>query len=192
MNLELLDGTVLPCYPTDRPGKPVSDKLSIDTSGEYLAAKCQPKVATQQSPMETAKRFLDNIALFLSHEEKILSDSRIFLAPVPIQNGLAYTGTSGFLNPTLGIYVEWWRHFHRESHDMEGNPIWFISGSPLSGCHACSSVNINDGTTSECKLSGGFIETWRSFMDVNNRYNEAKAQAKAYSLDEAIEILSRS
>lgn len=191
MNIELLNGTILPCYPKDKPSKPISGALSIDTTGEYLSTSSQPKVIQRQSPLELATPFLDCIALFFSHHEQILSDSRLFLTPVPIQNGLAYTGISGFLNPTLGIYIEWWQHFYNESHDKDGNPIWFISGSPLSGSHACASVNMDGVSLSRCHLQGSFMKTWHSFMDVNNRYNEAKANAEAYSLSESIEILSK-
>lgn len=28
-----------------------------------------------------------------------------------VTNNLAYTGTSGFRNATLGVYVEWWLSF---------------------------------------------------------------------------------
>ena len=39
-----------------------------------------------------------------------MQDSLMFLAPVAAENVLAYTGTSGFRNPTLGVYLEWWVH----------------------------------------------------------------------------------
>ena len=52
------------------------------------------------------KLFLNNAFLFLKNKDRIMSDSRMFLCPVPIQNELAYTGTSGFHHPALGVYLE--------------------------------------------------------------------------------------
>jgi len=37
----------------------------------------------------------------------------MFLCPIYMQSGLAYTGSSGFEKPTLGIYIEWWRGIGR-------------------------------------------------------------------------------
>lgn len=190
MTIELLDGTILTCRLKDTPGEPISGNLSIDTTGEYLSVGGNPTPSKRRPQTELVRQFLDHIMLFCSNIERILSDSRLFLTPVPVQNGLAFTGTSGFLSPTLGVYAEWWHHNHNESHDKENNPIWFITGSPLSGSHACSSITPDGSTISCCKLQGAFSNTWRSFMEINNRYNDAKAQCEACSLDEAIRILS--
>lgn len=35
----------------------------------------------------------------------------MFLAPVNIDNGLAYIGTSPSRHPTLGVYLKWWHHY---------------------------------------------------------------------------------
>ena len=71
----------------------------------------------------------------------------------------------------------------------KGRPIWFVSGSPLSGSHACSSVD------SKCKthksvLNGRFRDVWRSFVEVNTRYDEAKSRFMAYSLEKVIFLLN--
>ena len=41
------------------------------------------------------KLFLQYAHRLIGESDKIMADSRMFLAPVPIRNGLAYTGTSG-------------------------------------------------------------------------------------------------
>ena len=53
-------------------------------------------------------------AFFLyEHKEQILADSRMSLTPLPFENNLAYTGTSGLRNATLGVYLEWWDECER-------------------------------------------------------------------------------
>lgn len=188
--ITLINGAVLKCYLREEATDIPSSELSIDKSGEYLSScGIRVKQTKQLSPYECAKPMLDNIALILDNAERILSDSRMFLAPLQIQNGFAYTGISGFLRPTLGVYVEWWKEYYKESHDKDGNPIWFISGSPLSGCHACSSVLKDGSKTKKCDLQTTLLAVGHSFATVNNRYNEAKAKCCAYTFDQVIEIL---
>lgn len=188
--IKLIDGRDLVCYRKgDENVRIVPDELSIDTSGEYFRMNQIPLTAQESMNREAERQynhhlFTENAWLFLEHAEEILSDSRMFLAPVNIQNGLAYTGISGFRNPTLGIYVEWWLNFADESHD-HGNPIWFISGSPLSGCNACSCVDPS-GKHIDMSKTKRFGEVWTTFKDVNTRYTDAKQLYQAYSLEDVI------
>lgn len=195
-SITLIDGSILECYPAAIPSDEiVSGGLSLDTSGEYLTvgkkAHFVPdkelKGRRKQEQMD-AKMFYEHTHLFLANAERILSDSRLFLASVHVANGLAYTGTSGFQKPTLGVYIEWWLYHKEASIDAKGRPIWFISGSPLSGSNACSAVD-RKGKTHRAELNGSFSSVWSSFTKVNNRYNEAKGRYMAYNLSEAIEIL---
>ena len=188
--IKLLNGRELFCFrKEDTQPIIVPDKLSIDTTGEYFSLKKMP-VIKQDSMTREAERqynhylFTDNIWLFLEHAEEILSDSRMFFAPVNIQNGLAYSGTSGFRNPTLGIYIEWWLNFAEQSHD-NGNPIWYISGSPLTGRNACSCVD-RAGKQIRMSMNKRFWDVWTTFKDVNTRYTEAKQLYEAYSLEDVI------
>lgn len=189
ITIELLDGSNLPCFPSANSEKPYSSELALDPGGEYLSASHKALFHKRPTPEDMAKPFLCNISLFLAHQGAILTDSRLFLSPVPVNNGLAYTGISGFQHPTLGVYIEWWHHFYKESHDRMGNPLWFISGSPLSGRHACSSVKPNGKTTNRCVLNMSFRNTWRSFLEVNGRYAEAKARCEAYTLQQAVDYI---
>lgn len=188
--IKLLDGRDLVCYrKDDEKPRNVSDELSIDTTGEYFSLKKKPLIAKVPMTREAQRQynhhlFTENIRLFLAHAEEILSDSRMFFAPVNIQNGLAYTGKSGFRNPTLGIYVEWWLNFANESHD-HGNPIWFISGSPLSGCNNCSCVDPS-GKHIYMSKTKPFLDVWTTFKEVNTRYTKVKQLYEAYSLEEVI------
>ena len=188
--IKLLDGRDLICYRKEEIQQRIDpDELSIDTTGEYFSLKKEPIMPHVSMTREEERQynhhlFTENIWLFLEHAEEILSDSRMFFAPVKIQNGLAYTGTGGFRNPTLGIYIEWWLNFAKESHD-NGNPIWFISGSPLSGCNACSCVD-RAGKQVRMSMNKRFWDVWTTFKDVNTRYTEAKQLYQAYSLEDVI------
>lgn len=189
----LEDGSSIEGYPKAiKDAKPIRGELSIDTTGEYLIpAGCQPAPPDKEKEAERRRNnrlFYENAYLFLDNADKILSDSRLFLSEVKVQNGLAITGRSGLQHPTLGIYLEWWLNHALASHDVEGNPVWFISGSPLSGAHACSAVD-SQGKAYDATLNGPFRETWESFMSVNNRYNDAKTRFIAYPLEEVVALL---
>lgn len=119
-----------------------------------------------------------------------MSDSRMFLCPVAICSGLAYTGTSGFARPTLGIYLEWWTHADdamQTSEDGRRLLVYKMAGSPLSGMNRCGVV-YEDGGRDGLSLSS-FSSLWRPFMEINRRYNAAKYLYEAYSLQEVLEIL---
>lgn len=193
--IKLLDGRVIAGHPKACAEPATDNSLSVDSSGEHLVigktakaqiVKCEP----DRELRFRQQQFSRNIPLFLSNAERILGDSRMFLAPVDVGNGLSITGKSGFQGATLGVYVEWWRHCHDAAFDTEDNPVWFISGSPLSGCHACASAD-SEGNSSECNLRGRFCDTWRSFMDVNRRYDDIKPRYEAFGLNEVIEMLQR-
>jgi len=114
MNIRLLNGKQLECSVRKTEVKTVAD-------GDFFAK---------------------HAFFFLEKADEIFSDSRMFLAPVPVTNGLAYTGT--FEQATLGIYIEWWLNCKEDvRHDSDGNDAltFKISGSPLSGANACLCVS---------------------------------------------------
>lgn len=190
---ELLDGSKLDGYLSANPLTPVSNAFAFDTTGQYLSIGRKPARTPKNNEAERQrghKLFYKNVPLFLANADKILSDSRLFLAPVPFQNGLAYTGTSGFHRPTLGVYIEWWLYYKENSIDHNGRPIWYISGSPLSGCNVCASVD-RKGNDHQAKLNGRFSSVWGTFTDVNARYDKAKSRFIAYSLEEVVALLKK-
>lgn len=194
--ITLIDGSQLDCYPIALPSEEtVSGDFSLDTTGQYLQIGKKPHFTADKELADRRKQeeideklFYEHAHLFLANADKILSDSRLFLTPVNVVNGLAYTGTSGFRKPTLGVYIEWWLYHKDASIDAKGCPIWFISGSPLSGSNACSAVD-RKGKTHRVQLNGSFSAVWSSFVEVNNRYNEFKGRYMAYDLQEVIDIL---
>lgn len=194
--ITLIDGRQLDCYPIAFPSDEiVSSEFSLDTTGQYLQIGTKPHFTTDKELAERRKQeeideklFYEHAHIFLANTDKILSDSRLFLTPVNVVNGLAYTGTSGFHKPTLGVYIEWWIYHKDASIDAKGRPIWFISGSPLSGSNACSAVD-RKGKTHRAQLNGSFSAVWSSFVKVNNRYNEFKGRYMAYDMKEVIDIL---
>ena len=194
--ITLLDGRELPVIlRPEQPAEVRPDDLALDITGQYLSIGNKRHKKSRRSnkkiSIEEAKEryyrqlFIENVHLFLDESDKILSDGRLFFAPVHVPNHLAYTGTSGFQNPTIGVYLQWWLHAPEASFDENENPIWFISGSPLSGAHACSAVNKN----CECvkaQLKGDFLNVWRSFKEINQELTEAKQRCEAYTFEEAL------
>ena len=163
----------------------------MDHTGQYLTIGSQKPTPVPKPTVEEQRQlFISNAFYLLAHKERILSDSRMFLCPVSIQNGIAYTGTSGFHNPTLGVYLEWWSLVKETMcTDRKGRRslVYQIAGSPLSGSNRCGAVR-EDGKTETVSLSP-FIDYWPPFMRLNQRYTEAKQLYQAYTLQEVLDIL---
>ena len=192
--LELTDNTCIEAFPkAEQPETIEMDNLALDTTGEFLqmggGGKRNKQITTYTDEAQLTL-FLQNAHRLIGQSYRIMADSRMFLAPVSIRNGLAYTGTSGLRNPTLGVYIEWWRNYECAwAEDKYGarQPIYYIAGSPLSGCNKCAYISPEgDGCTVSVYP---FNNVWRSFMEVNNHYTEAKQLYEAYSLEAVIEIL---
>lgn len=137
------------------------------------------------------KLFTDNAFYLLAHRDRILSDSRMFLCQIAVKSGLMYSGSSGFQNPTLGVYLEWWRECPNAMiTDKDGTRslIFYLAGSPLSGANWSKRVD-ESGDIHNVRPSYPFISQWRSFIGINTRYTDAKRRHQAYSLEEVLKIL---
>ena len=191
LDIKLLDGRTLSCIRKSRQPEEIRpSEISLDTTGQYLSFSKKFKQPSSTLEARVQRRydyslFTENAWFFLQHAEEILSDSRMFLAPVNVTNALAYIGTNGFQDATLGVYLEWWLHFSEASIDANGSLICFISGSPLSGTNSCSSVTLA-GETGRSELRTRFSDVWRSFIRINTRYNEVKQRCEAYSLEDVL------
>ena len=193
-SITLMNGAVLECIPKEsHQGDFVPDKMKLDATGTYLSLgnkPCKPQTRTSEEFERQKKLFTDNAFYLLAHQERIMRDSRMFLAPVAVQNGLAYTGTSGFLAPTLGIYLEWWNECPKALRtDKDGNRslVFHLAGSPLSGTNHCAEV-FEDGRIEPIQVSS-FISHWQPFVNINTQYDEAKHIYQAYTLEQVLEIL---
>ena len=193
--IQLLNGTVLDCYPLEQAGEQVDNKVKLDTTGTYFAIgkrRLAPTPKTDEENTEGWTLFCNNAFRFLQYRNRIMSDSRMFLCPVPIQSGMAYTGTSGFQRPTLGVYLEWWLNCESalicDENGMK-KLVYRIAGSPLSGSNSCGIVDEN-GKTESANIQP-FSSLWSSFMRINSRYDEAKSLYQAYTLKEVVDILEK-
>ncbi len=189
----LMDGSQLECYPKEVPIEDFTpDEVRLDISGQYLSMSNKPRRSepTDEEKEHLRKLFLDNAFYLLVHRERILSDSRMFLTPVAVQSGLAYTGTGVFRNPTVGVYLEWWMNCAgamRTYNDGERSLVYRLAGSPLSGSNSCSEV-LESGESRKVVVSS-FIDCWSPFMKINIRYTEAKFNYQCYTLQQLLDIL---
>ena len=194
--IRLMDGTILTCYPKpeeEMSQEVVADELQLDRTGEYFSIgrrRIAPKPVVQEEQEELRQLFKDNAFYLLAHRERILQDSRMFLTPIVAHNGLAYTGTSGFHHPTIGIYLEWWSHCLGTMVISDGGRmslVYQIAGSPLTGSNSCGQL-YERGESAPIRLSS-FSKYWQSLMQINTRYDEAKQIYQAYTLQELLDIL---
>ena len=193
-SITLINGAVLECFPKESHQDDfVPDKVKLDATGIYLRIGnklCKSLPRTTEDVEQQKKLFTDNAFYLLAHSERIMHDSRMFLTPVAVQNVLAYTGTSGFHTPTLGIYLEWWNECPKALRtDKDGNRslVYSLAGSPMTGGNSCAEV-YEDGRTESVQVSS-FMSHLRTFGAINARYDEAKHIYQAYTLEQVLEIL---
>lgn len=194
----LLNGNVLDCYPKpDTPGIIQGGQLELDRTREYFKTRkphSDKPLRDRQEKEDWRGLFFKEAFFLYDNKDRILSDSRMFLTPLPFRNGLAYSGTSGLDNATLGIYMEWWDYCEKAVLKYNGKIYaltYYIAGSPLSGSNHCSAVT-RKGVSQTIRFPSPFYEIWGSFMRINQRYTEAKQIYQAYSLEETVSILRSS
>lgn len=184
--IKLLDGRIIEGYlKKNAINEIVSEELAIADNKTDDA-----KILDREARRCHEKLFTDNAFLFLANREYIMSDSRMFLTPIYVNNGLAYSGA--FKTATLGGYIEWWINTPLSVEiDKDGKMslIWFLSGSPLSGANSCSSVD-EEGRTKIVSVSC-FRELWPKLREIVNTYQKPMSLYEAYSLSEVVDILKR-
>lgn len=164
-SIVLLNGHVLRCFPKQNNEQPI-----------------QHSPLNREAIRVSKRLFFLNVYNFIANADKILNDSRYFLASVGFHTSIGST-----VMPCLGTFVEWWKYCNRYSWDAYNLPIGAISGNPMTGSSGCATVD------SECKvhravLQGRFIEIVKSFNCISSRYAEAQKECESYSLDN---VLSR-
>ena len=191
----LLDGRELTAYPCMLKEPSIASRR-VPTIEGFLALEAQQckevELAAKEAAVAQRRLFIENAFFFYEHREQILSDSRMFLSPVAVESGLAYTGKSGFCNPTLGVYIEWWMNCKgalRVGDDGVRSLVYYLAGSPLSGVNGCSAIR-EDGKSEKVKLTP-FSEYWRPFIQINTRYDNAKSYYRAYTLQQVIDLLKK-
>ena len=92
-------------YPvaTDETDSVNDDTLNIEMKGQCVSV--QKPSSNNTDKKKEMELFLKNAFRFLANKERIMTDSRMFLCPIPVQSGMTISGTSGFMNPTLGVYL---------------------------------------------------------------------------------------
>ena len=191
--IKLQDGRIIQGYPIQQDAvmEEAKETPVLDKTGGYFSIKKKPAKPkpTDEEERYLQKLFTDNTFLILANRERILSDSRMLLAPVTVRNGLAYSGT--FQTATLGVYIEWWMNAPYsvlfDEKDDAMSLIWYLSGSPLSGGNLCSMVT-EDGKTETVRVPF-FRKLWPKFTDILADYHDAKECYQAYTLPETIDIL---
>lgn len=189
-------GKELECHLKDElPAVIQPDDPGLDTTGVYLQiGKPTPRKTPAEEDNAWMDLFYKNAFFLYEHRDAILSDSRMFLTPLPFKNNLAYTGTNGMQNATLGIYLEWWETCPRTVLRNEDGSVraltYFFAGSPLSGSNSCCAVT-REGKQETVRFSP-FIDIWRTFININTRYTEAKQVYQAYTLEETVRAIQAS
>lgn len=186
VTITLMNGQPLDCELKSVGSTPFNSQFHYfsEEGYRYLAE------ATSTNSKEEKDLFIANARFLLANAERIFNDSKMFLTPINAGNNMAYSGDDGFRGATLGVYLEWWIHHSDASIDGNGNPIWHISGSPMSGRNTCLAVD-EEGHSVEILQQTTFKAIWESFMEVNARYPFAKEICATYILKDVIEKLKR-
>lgn len=189
----LVNGKAIDGYPNGNPSVSVKKNgLQLDTTGEYLqiGRKKRKKQKQAESPYaHTRDLLIKNAWALYDRREEIYADSRMFLAPLNIGCNIAYTGTSGIADATLGVWLEWWESLDILRTDDKGHDCltYYFAGSPLSGTNRCKGVT-RDGQEVDIQFNP-FSPVWSSFMKINSRYTEPKQIYQAYTFEQTLEKL---
>ena len=167
MKITLLSGKELECY------------RGADFTDRYAS------IGAEESRL-ILNDFKESAWLFLNNTEKIMADSRMFLAPVYSQSFSPFFSGS---RPRIGTFLEWWLHYPQFSCDKEGNPIFCISGNPMTGSHACHVIDPEGNSRKASEKS--FLRILTSFGKINSLYKDAKLTCEHYELQEVIRLLDR-
>lgn len=191
-SMELMDGSHIPVFKTPVPADAnVDNEPRLDTTGSYFSTvKPGKEESPEPADRETTEKeqvefFLKHLFFFISHRKEICEDSRMFLSPVPVHSGLAYSGTSGFSRPTLGIYMEFFENCPKSAvlcGDGKVRFVWHIAGSPLTGSNKCSIVGA-DGVAMPYHVMD-FRDLWPKFIEINKRYDSLKSGNIVNTLEE--------
>lgn len=167
-----------------------SKGFQLDTTGEFfqVGRKKKRKEREVESPYKRSMSFLiANAWELYRRREEIYADSRMFLAPLDVGCNIAYTGTSGIADATLGVWLEWWESLDMLRKDEKGNErlVYYFAGSPLSGTNRCKAVT-PAGKTVDVSFCP-FSPVWSTFMKINSRYDAPKQLYEAYSFEQTLE-----
>lgn len=194
----LMDGRELECYAVENDEATTADGAMVEAMAPIEGAMGFKRLLSlfrsknEELSYERLQEdlFVDNAFYLWGHKDKILGDSRMFLCPVRMSNNLAYTGTIGLRDATLGVYVEWWMTCAGATMtDGKGRRslVYHIAGSPLSGGNHCSAIR-EDGKRQTVTLLP-FCDHWVPFMQINKRYETVRGKCQAYELQDVLDIL---
>lgn len=194
--LELMDGRTIVGYPRDKVEQRNMEFFQLVNADKHCNTGSKTsaiiKEERQKAQGRLQKLFLANAFKLLECRERILGDSRMFLTQVPVESGLAYVGSDGFADPTLGVYIEWWVNCPYSSVVDKDGCKWLIyrlAGSPLSERNKCGLVD-RDGNVKDMELLT-FRRAWESFISINRRYKEGKQKYYGFSLLQTMAILEK-
>lgn len=140
----------------------------------------------QTLEFEETMIFLSNAFFFLAHRDRIMSDSRMFLASVSIQNG-----PINFGKLCLGAYLEWWLSYdavRRISEDGRLSLVFRLAGSPFSGRNSCYEV-YEDGSHKVVHISN-FMMAVGKLKRISEHYSKYDNNER-YSLEEVVVVLTK-
>ena len=195
MNITLLDGREMTLHlKKEQPEKIDNNNLQFDLTGQYMRIGKHGFFTPDDTIIERGmasfnnRLFVENAWFLYENTDRIFNGSCMFFAPIDTGSHLAYFGKSGFKNACIGVYLEWWKNLSEYSIDKNGNLIWYMAGSPLTGANCCSSVT-PAGESVKMAEDTSFREAWQSFIEVNRLYAEPKQRCEAYSLQEVLVML---
>ena len=168
--------------------------FKLDTTGKYLflnkpsSKNISSGRGTEGDVMHDMKAFEKNIFLLAYFRKRILSEPKMAYVPVPVNNGIYYTGA--FPQATLGVYAQWWDSCNwAVDIDDGGNMsiIWMICGSPLSGKNHCQGSDIY-GNSRQISVRS-FIKLWPNFANIAAEFSRQQKPEQVYTISEVVDIL---
>ena len=153
-----------------------------------------PRRADESAPaVATREEFNHHAYFLLLHADEILSDSRMFLAPVTPPYIYPYLDRKRLPLLPLGAFVEWWRDTPRALLLDEATGEFKLSVDyakmPLSGTQVGLTLIDRNGQVVEATKAEKRMAPWSKFHELWRRYADCMTHSQSFALGEVVQLL---
>ncbi len=183
--VELLDGTSLPYEEVKPVGMEMDEMYTTISILRYLIAG-RHFAGRDENGIPLRELFAGNAVALYDYADVILSDSRMFFAPIPLGLNCWEDGSKALKFPVVGMYIELWKHCPEATMlDEDGN---------MMVCY-----NWNEGYNLDFVGKNGKlrkVKDWRlwetiltKFREIHQRYRGMTRKCECYSLLQLLALM---
>ena len=183
--IELLDGTSLPYEEVKPMGMEMDEMYTTLSILRYLIAGRYFR-GSDENGLPLRELFAGNAVALYDYADVILSDSRMFFAPIPLGLGCWEDGSKILKFPVVGMYIELWKHCPESTMlDEDGNRMVCCDWGPD---YTLDFVGKNG---EQCRMKGYHL--WHTivtkFREIHHRYCGMTRKCECQSLLQLLALM---